>query len=348
MAAEARLRGAMVGMGTWGERQLLAWQSVPNAEIVAICDQDPQRLASARDRFGIAAAFRTIGDLLESTDIDFVDICTRPQTHLELVRQVASRGLPVLCQKPFCTSYEEACTAVEHCEGAGVRLMINENFRWQSWYRKAEELLRMGAIGQPFAARIHWRRRMSLPEFNHPQDYFRDMPRLAVYELGVHYIDVFRMLFGEPKTVYARLQRVSPHVRGEDVQLIVLTYPNGLTCTIDHSWASVAVPGIDRPEGRFDNWEVAHPMEIDGTQGTLALWHDRTLYVCTDDDRQSWMFPVETRFESQVKTQAHFVDCLRDNQPFETSGRMTLKTLRIVYACYESSLGNTVVALNSD
>lgn len=341
------LRGAMIGVGTWGERQLQAWQSVPDAQIVALCDRDPALLAAARDRFNVEATFDDAAAMLDAVSVDFVDICTRPSGHAALVRLAADRGLPVLCQKPFCSDYAEAQATVAYCEAAGVPLMVNENFRWQSWYRAVADLLATGVIGMPFLARIHWRMRMSLPAFHHPQVYFKDMPRLAVYELGVHYIDVFRFLFGEPNTVYARLHRVSPHIAGEDVQIILLAYEAAnLTCMVEHSWASVPVSGIDRPDGPYENWEIAHPLEIDGTDGTIVLAADRTLSVYRDDGVTTHQtFPQEARFASQVSTLAHFIDCLVSNLPFETNGRSNLQTMAVAYACYESAASNRVIRL---
>ncbi len=51
----------------------------------------------------------------------------------------------LLCQKLFCQSLEEARQVVEFCDQASVRLMINENWRWQAWYRKAKEVMDSGA-----------------------------------------------------------------------------------------------------------------------------------------------------------------------------------------------------------
>ena len=102
-------RGGMIGAGVWSEIQLTAWAGVENAEIVALCDRHPERLEPRARRFGIARTFAEFGAML-----------------------AADRGLPVLCQKPFCTSMEEARDVVEYCRQAGVRLMINDNYRWRA------------------------------------------------------------------------------------------------------------------------------------------------------------------------------------------------------------------------
>jgi predicted dehydrogenase len=324
----------MIGAGAWSEVQLIAWAGVKNAAIVALCDRHPERRGPMVDRFSIPQAFDDLKTMLDEAEIDFVDICTRPYSHAALTRLAAERGLPVLCQKPFCTSLDEAREVVEFCDRAGVRLMVNENYRWQAWYRKAKEVIASGALGRPFLARIHKRSRMTLPRFEHNQAYMREMPRLIAYEMGVHYLDTFRYLFGEPETVFTRLHQVSPYVKGEDVQLTILGYEN-LSCVIESSWASVPVPGLDRSE--VTRAIVPPRLEIDGSEGTLVLDCDGSLCLVTDSGRQEWRFTQDTVAESHIAAQQHFVDCLESGAQFETSGAETLKTMALVYACYRSA-----------
>jgi predicted dehydrogenase len=291
-------------------------------------------------RFEIPQVFDELETMLHEAELDFVDICTRPYSHAPLTKLAAEQGLPVLCQKPFCQSLAEAQELVEHCERAGVRLMINENCRWQAWYRQVKEVLSSGVLGRPFFARVHRRFRMTLPEFEHNQAYLAEMPRLILYESGVHLLDTFRFLFGEPDSVFARLHRVSPHIKGEDVELITLNYPD-LTCLINHSWASVQVSGLDRPE---DGKDIGAPrLEIDGTQGTLSLDCKGLMRIFTDGGQRSWHFPVDTVPESHIAAQQHFINCLESGAEFETSGAETLKTMALVYAGYRSAEEERVV-----
>jgi len=328
-------RGGMIGAGAWSEVQLNAWTAAPNAKIIALCDRHPGRREPVARRFGIPQSFDDFETMLERADLDFVDICTRPYSHAALVKLAADRGLPVLCQKPFCTSLQEAHKTVEHCDRAGVRLMVNENFRWQASFRQIKKLLDASALGEPFFAKIQSRVRMTLPQFDHRQGYLAEMPRLIVYEMGVHYLDTLRFLFGEPDTVYARLHHVSPHVKGEDVQLITLGY-TGLTCQINTSWASVPVPGPDEVE-KGDR-VGSPPIEIDGVQGTLVYDRDSVLHLFTDGGHERWpLLREDGQPGPAAAAQQHFIDCLERGAEFETSGAETLKTMALVYACYLSA-----------
>jgi predicted dehydrogenase len=328
------LRGGMIGAGAWSDVQLNAWSGVPDARIVALTDRHPERLEPIIEKWKIPQSFDDFERMLDEAQLDFVDICTRPYSHAKLIKLAAGRGIPILCQKPFCQNLAEAREAVDYCRQRGVPLMINENFRWQDWHRKLKELLDLGAAGRPFLAAMHQRHRLTLPHFDHSQGYFADMPQLLLYEVGTHLLDVSRFLFGEPETVYARLHHISPEVQGEDVQVITLGYPQ-LSVVIYDSWASVPDPDFDRPADQR-RW-YPRRFDIDGTLGTLSLRIDGSIHLFSDDGRQTWKCPPDSMQRSHVAGQQHFIDCLINKSEFETSGEDNLKTMALVYACYRSA-----------
>ncbi|MBN1670096.1 MAG: Gfo/Idh/MocA family oxidoreductase [Kiritimatiellae bacterium] len=334
-------RGGMIGAGAWSERQLKGWSRVANAEIVALCDRHPERRDPVAATFGIPHVFGAVETMLERADLDFIDICVRPYSHAALVKLAAARRLPVLCQKPFCRSLAEAAEMVAFCRRANMRLMINENFRWEPWYRKAKDLLDAGALGMPFLAKHNRRVRFTLPAFKSQQAYFAEMPHLLGYEMGPHYFDTFRFLFGEPSSLFARTHRVSPHMQGDDVLVVVLTYA-AMTATIATSWASVPIPGWDTPGRKLAGWS-AELLEIDGTDGTLVIRADTSLDLYKDRDHEHWEFDTPAMADNIRAALQHFVDCLASGAEFATSGEDTLKTMALVYAAYRSAEEGRVV-----
>ncbi len=334
------LRGGMIGAGAWSATQLVAWSKTRGAQIVALCDRHPERRDPVAARFGIPQVFGSVQEMLDGAELDFVDICTRPYSHAALITQAADRGLPVLCQKPFCTTLQEAAAMADYCQNAGVRLMVNENYRWQEWCRKVAEVLASGMLGQPFFARIHARRRLTLPEFSYYQSYFAEMEQALLLEVGTHLLDLCRLMFGEPETVYARTHHISPHMKGEDVYALMLGYP-GMTCVIHDSWASVPVPDQEcPPEGYAYHIRM---IQIDGTEGTLSQSRDGTVHVYTDTDHQSYPYAGDVLPASHAVALQHFVDCLTSGASFETSGEDYVNTMALVHAAYRSAAEGQVI-----
>ncbi|MGE5603787.1 MAG: Gfo/Idh/MocA family protein, partial [Nitrososphaerales archaeon] len=133
--SKGMLRGGMVGAGAWSATQLTAWSKTRGAAITALCDRHPERRDPLAARFGIREVYGSVDEMLQTAELDFVDVCTRPYSHVSIINQAVRCGLPILCQKPFCVTLEEAMAAADLCRDAGVRLMVNENFRWQTWCR---------------------------------------------------------------------------------------------------------------------------------------------------------------------------------------------------------------------
>lgn len=333
----SNLRGGLIGCGYISKQQLWAWQRVAGAEIVAVCDLELERAQERAQEFNIAEVFTDYHSMLDKLDLDFVDIATRPESHLKLVSASATRGAHILCQKPLADTMKEAQQMVSACDKAGVTFMVNENGRHQAWFRKTKALLDQGALGNPHYARFQsrWRATLPNPDFE-GQPYFAEMPMLIVYEMGVHYLDTSRYLFGEASSIYAQLKRVSPHIFGEDMAVLMASFDD-LTLLIDTNWYSIPEPGEKQI-----TWGT---FTLEGTEGTLILHPDGKLVLYLSDEQQYWSFSEDTVLRSFVATQQHFIDCLKTGQTPETSGRETLKTMALVFAAYKSSEEGRVIAV---
>jgi predicted dehydrogenase len=337
-AGGARLRGAVVGCGFFARNHLHAWRDLEpeGARIVAVCDSAPGRAAAVAAEFGVPAAFESLDALLAETRPDFVDLVTPPATHAGLVARVAAAGVPVICQKPLARSRPEAVTMIEACRNAGVPLMVHENFRRQTPLRAVRAALPL--IGPPFYARIHWR---SGYDVYRDQPYLAEEPRFILMDLGVHLLDLARFLLGEAESLTCRTRRVNPAIRGEDEAVVLLGMRSGATCLVELSYAS-------RPaQDPFPETLV----EVEGPAGSLALRPGFRLELTTGAGTRvlpaaptcpAWGAEGLAHIqESVVATQRDWLECLRTGRPSETGAEDNLRTLDLVFACYESQ-GRTV------
>jgi D-apiose dehydrogenase len=263
---------------------------------------------------------------------DFIDIVTRPESHLELTRTAADAGVAVICQKPMAPTPEECLAMIEYCERAGVRLIVHENWRWQPWYREARRLLDAGVIGRPF--QLGFTIRTGDGRGGDPyqvQPYFRTMKRLLVYETLVHYLDTIRFLAGEFQELYCRLSRINPVIAGEDCGIIAARTRPGIDTLIDAN----RISGAGAPELAFGT------MQLEGEEATLRMdTHGRLFLTRYGQSEQPHEFEKpDTGYkgDSVFAMQRHAIDCLRGGLPAESEGRSYLKTVEAVEACYQSA-----------
>lgn len=333
------LRGVLIGCGFFAQFQMEAWNRLKHlASITAVCDTDLARAEAFARQYGVPCAYSDLTRMLDEHEPDFIDIVTRPDTHRELTLQAAERKIAVLCQKPFAPTEAECLDIVAACERLGARLMVNENWRWQVWYREIKKLLTAGRIGDPFAFLMLHRQDDGLLDPPYPnQPYFAEMPRLLVFETLVHYLDTARFLFGEPERVTCTTRRVSPRIAGEDLALIRLEMPGGLLGSIDGNRCAPA----------DTTGPVMGSLRVEGREGSLWLDGNGDIWI----NRRGFpkMFHVYPRGvegyrgDSCRATQEHFVRCLASGEEFESSGREYLKTIRLMERCYESAAENSAV-----
>ena len=330
------LRGVLVGTGYFSQFHLESWLRLPRVELTAVCDRDLSAATRVAEAHGIAAAYDDFESLLDQENPDFVDIVTRPDSHLALVRTAAAREHAIICQKPLAPTFAEARQLVDAAASHGAPLMVHENFRFQPWHREIRRLLDSGTIGD----RLHtislrtrtgdgWRPDAYLER----QPYFRDMPRFLVHETGVHFIDTLRYLAGEIDTVFASLRRLNEAIKGEDAATILFELAGGAVGIWDANRYNEA--DVDDP--RFTFCEAL----IEGNGGTVRLDADGNLEVQRlGESAFLHDYAHERRgFAGDCvhATQTHFVDCLTAGRDFETSGSEYLKTLAVVEAIYESA-----------
>jgi predicted dehydrogenase len=305
------------------------------AEIVALCDRDPDRLARTAEAFEIERTYTDAASMLGAEDLDFVDVATTAPSHRPLVELAAGAGLHVICQKPFAPTMDDARAMVAAAERASRVLMVHENFRWQSTLCRVIESVRQGSIGTPFFGRVSFRSGFDVYA---AQPYLAEGQRFIIEDLSIHALDVARALFGDATRIAATTTHVNPRIRGEDVATMLLTHKDGVTIVVDCSYAKRRLPET--------------LLEIDGTDGTLRLDAGYRLVIHTDresaEDLSLPVLPWAERpwhniQESVLAIQQHFIDCLAEGRNPETLGADNLKTLALVEAAYRSAeTGRTV------
>jgi len=330
----APLRVAVAGAGYFARYHYEAWARIEEAGLAALAEPDPARAqAMARD-FAVPRAFESLEALLAEVELDLIDIATPPETHHVLVAQAAARGLAVVCQKPLAPTLDEARDIVALAEAAGIPLVVHENFRFQPWYRHAKALLEAGRLGRPHA--IAFRLRPGDGQgpraYLDRQPYFQTMPRFLIHETGIHFVDVFRFLFGEVAAVSARLRRLNPAIAGEDAGYVVFEFESGAGGIFDGNRLNDHVA---------ENCRLTMgEMWLEGSEGVLRLDGDGRLWLKPHGAAErAESFPWQDRGfagDSVYALIRHVVDHLRRGVPVENAGRHYLRNIEIEDAIYRA------------
>lgn len=336
-----KLRFGMIGAGFWARFQLPGWYEAGGVECVAVCNRTRSRAEWLAERFRIPRVYDDAEEMLKNEQLDFVDIVTAVETHAPFVELAARHRVPVVCQKPMAVSLAEAERMVAVCRDAGVPLYINENWRWQTPIRALKAVLDTGVIGTPFRARIDMI--SGFPVFAN-QPFLKELEEFILTDLGSHTLDTARFLFGEARSLYCTTQQVHKDIRGEDCATILLTMESGMTVVVEMAYAENYLE-----RDRFPETAIF----VEGSAGSAELALDYWIRVTTKDGthirrvpppRYEWADPAyDVVHSSIVPCQANLLAALRGDGPAETTGEDNLKTVRLVFGCYESARKNQVV-----
>jgi predicted dehydrogenase len=331
----------MIGAGFWARYQLAGWRETGGAQCAAIYNRTRQKAEQLAREFGIPAVYDDPETMLRDTRPDFADIVTDVGTHARYTKQAAAAGVLVVCQKPLATSYQEAAGMVDACKAAGVPLYVNENWRWQTPIREFRRRMQAANIGDVFRARI---RMVSGFRLFENQPFLRDLEQFVLTDMGSHVLDVARFLFGEAESLYCQTFRAHPDIRGEDVATVMLKMASGATVLVEMGYAENYLE-----EDRFPETSIF----AEATRGSAELRLDHWIRITTRDGthiqrcpppRYAWADPrYDVVHASIVPCQANLLAAMRGECAAETSGEDNLKTVRLVFAAYESAASGQVV-----
>ncbi len=329
------LKVAVAGAGYFARLHHEAWGRVPGAVLAAICDIDEAAAREAAEAAGVPH-FTDAAAMLDAVQPGLMDIATPPPSHLPLIRAAMQRGIPVVCQKPFCASRGEAQEAVELSRQAGTFICVHENFRFQPWYRKVKELLDQGSLGQVYQVTFRLRPGdgQGPDAYLSRQPYFQKMERFLVHETGVHWIDTFRYLFGNPLAVFADLRRLNPAIAGEDAGLVIFDLPGGVRGVLDgNRLADHACDNTRRTMGE---------MLVEGSAASVRLDGQGRLWLRVHGSRDE--APITVHFNDTVfggdcvfNLCNHVVRHMLDGTPLENEASDYLAVQAVERACYASA-----------
>ena len=196
----------LVGYGFMGRAHSTAYRQVwpffrPRLKPImkAICGRNEAAVRQAADSLGWETHETSWEQLVNREDIDLIDICTPGDSHRDIAVAAAEAGKHIFCEKPLANSLGEAQEMLAAAEAAGVKHMVNFNYRRVPAVQLAKQMIDEGAIGEI----RHWRA-LYLQDWIVDPD-FPLVWRLrrekagsgALGDIGAHIVDLAHFLVGE-------------------------------------------------------------------------------------------------------------------------------------------------------
>jgi myo-inositol 2-dehydrogenase/D-chiro-inositol 1-dehydrogenase len=138
-----------------------------------------------------AQVYPGIAEMLGAETLDGVLIVVPTDRHLQVITEVAARGLPILCEKPCGLTVAQTRAAVAAAEAAGVPFQVAYWRRYVPPLRALREQIAAGELGTVhLVACYQW-------DDQPPTDQFRAHSGGILIDMGVHEFDEMRWLTGQ-------------------------------------------------------------------------------------------------------------------------------------------------------
>ena len=347
-----KLKVGIIGLGGIAALHVGGWSQSPLAEVVAGCDNNPDRFPEWENKFGVTKLTPDPSELYNDPEIDLIDICSPNNFHAEQTIAALHAGKHVMCEKPLAPTVAEIRGMIAARDQSGKLLMTGQHLRFTGTALALKAEIDRGALGEIYHARAWWLRRAGAPIS--PTFIYKEQAYAGVgLDLGVHSIDLALWLMGSPRPV-----RVSGIARAE-----LAKQPGAFS-----DWGGEIPSGFDVDEFsaafvRFENgatlilevsWLLHHLAKESDLQTWLygkragAHWPSCVIYESNNETQQHYNRSL-VRTEETIR--AHHLECMEfakaivNRQPSPVPPEQSLQVGLILEGLYESQKIGREVAI---
>ena len=141
-------RVAVVGTGFIAREHLRCLGTLPNVEIVGVCDLSPAVAESTAERIGGTRWFTDHRRMLDELRPQVVHVLTPAASHSRIALDVLDAEAHVFVEKPITTSYEEWTVLQDRARATGRWLVESQNYRFDPSVQRLTKLVESGDVGK--------------------------------------------------------------------------------------------------------------------------------------------------------------------------------------------------------
>lgn len=319
----------------------------PRAEIVGICDEQPERMQDAIRNFDIPAdaIFTDYGECLEKTQPDVAILCPATAKHAEFVEKVAPFGTHILMEKPMADSLGEADRMIRAVGATGKTLIINWPLLWYPSHRTAKRIIDEGRIGEVIEVHFYDGNRGPLYHLADKvvvseEDVAKRKPSSWFYKkaygggslrdyLGYGTTLGTWFLNGKKPIEITTIVDEPIGLEVDEHSITIARYATGLS-KFETRWGAFTDPWVHQPQPKCG-------FVIVGTDGTVSSYDlEPTIRVQTRSNPEGETIAVDSLDSPNGNPVEHFIHHLETGAPL--LGPLTVETSRIGQQIVDSAI----------
>ena len=326
---------ALFGAGRIGKIHAATIAANPDCKLEAIVDiYEPAAQELAKK---YAAKVKTTQEVFNDPHIDGVLICSATNTHADLIEMAARANKAIFCEKPIDLNLDRVKSCLKIVKEHKASLSLGFNRRFDSNFIALKQALDAGKIGKAELITISSRD----PE-PPPLEYIKVSGGIFK-DMMIHDFDIAVWLKAEmPIAVSARAScLVNPEIakyNDYDTAVVSLEFADGSLAVITNS--------------RRASYGYDQRLEVHGELGMLSMENilENTVSISNKDGSNKakpLYFFLERYMQAYANELNSFVDCFKNNQQPEPSGKDGENALILAIAAQESVRTAKTIAIKS-
>jgi predicted dehydrogenase len=321
---------AVIGCGYWGPNLIRNFRSLPECNLVAVCDMKQERLSHMRNVYAGIRVTSDFKEVIEDPEIDAIAVATPVYSHFDLASQSLQAGKHTFIEKPMASSSAECRELVELAANNNLTLMVGHTFVYSTPVRKIKEIVDYGDIGELLYVTSQ---RLNLGLFQ------KDIN--VAWDLAPHDVSIILFVMGHaPSSVNCQGKA---HMRSgvEGVTNMSLNFSNGGFATVQSSWLDpnkvrrMTFVGSKRMI-LYDDNEPLEKIKIYDKRVEVPPHYD-TFAEFQYSYHYGDMYAPYLNSVEPLKVQCqHFLDCIKTGEKPLSSGIEGLQVVQVLEAASES------------
>ena len=311
------LTWGILGAGSVAQRRVIpSMQALASCEVGALMVRDQGRADTLAKDLAIPHAYASVDSLLADDSLDAIYVSSPVNMHAEHAIAVAEAGKHVLCEKPMALTSADCRRIIAACEAGDVHLQVCFVLRGWPIYQRLRTMVTDGTIGRFVSARAHLAKWMPWEDGSWRRDVLQSGGGVLV-DVGTHYLDLFRFLFGEVTDIVYRGGSPVLNIEVEETAHTLVSFENGGHGVIT---ATIVVP------------QNGNVLEIYGTKGSIFL--GPTLRIVTSEGEREEEVTFPDYFSGLLD---QFVACVEQGGDALAAGEDGLRNVELVEQAYASA-----------
>lgn len=326
MKTSGPLKVGLVGCGAVAQGlHIPSLGKIDNAELVAVCDRNEDLARRVARRFGISRYHADFSQMLNKEELNMVDICTQPHTHMALSIEAMEAGCHVLVEKPMAVSVNEADEMLNASKGNRVKLCVVHSMLFEPPVMKAKPMVMESAIGDVTGMNMN----ISWPKDNNwimnKDHWYHGLPGGAFGEMLPHPIYLAQAFLGNVEPIAVHTKKFSSYdwVVADELRVILEAEKGVATITSSCNWP--------RDLCALDIFGTKMNLRVDLSNATLTTYGPvRSPLLENLNQAYQQMANAASRALSRIMCRhyhsghytliARFVDSIRNNQTPPVTG----------------------------